>query len=83
MHAKASSNLGDRDQFPHEIRFFLLQFRKFVDHDQQMRDRRLNQPFFIQMRVTVDIVDARRVEQLLAPAVFRFYGNQRPVDLGA
>ena len=82
VHAKASSDLGNRDQFSHEVRFFPLQLRKLIDHDQEMRNRCLNQPLFIQMRVAIDIVDVGRVEQLLAPAVFRLDGNQRPVDLG-
>ena len=39
MDAKAPADAGDRDQFSDQLRIFLLEFRKFIRHDQQMCHR--------------------------------------------
>ena len=81
MNAQASPDLGDTDEFLHEIRFFPLQFGKLIDDDKQMGDRFLHIAAFVQLGVFVDIVDPRAVEHSLPPAVLTFDRHHGAPDL--
>ncbi len=47
MHTQASADLRNADQFAHEVRFFPLQFRKFVDNNKHVRHRQTRLVVFI------------------------------------
>ena len=81
VYAKASSDLGHTDQFPHKIRFFPLKFRKLVDNNEKMRHGLPGLPVFIKARIGINVIDPILIKDPLTAEIFTFYRNHGTVHL--
>ena len=83
VNAERSAHARRAFQLRHEIRLITLQFRKFIRHDEQMRQRLLHLAAVAKLVIIVDVLNLQPRKNLLSALDFRAQRIERALNLVA